>query len=155
VVASNATISLAPVATSFDSDNAAFYYARSPLLIGNDGSAADGGFRAFSTSNSTTFREVSHQKSGRSKVVVPVYDVGGRDVIVSIPAPDSILRAFDATTMEEIEGARNKKLGDWSVARVWRSQISGESYIFLFGKKMVVQLLVRGENNDVEFLEVC
>jgi 3-phytase len=154
VTAQNATIELQPIATDFDSDNAAFYYAQSPLLIGNDGSAADGGFRTFSTSNSTRFKEVSHQKTGRSKVVVPVYDVGGRDVIVNIPAPDSIFRAFEATDMKEITSARKNQLGDWSVARVWRSQISGENYIFLFGKKMVVQLLIRDRDDDVEFLEV-
>jgi 3-phytase len=152
--AQNATVKLQPVDTKFDSDNAVFYYAQSPLLIGNDGSAADGGFRAFSTSNVTAFKELSHQKTGRSKIVVPVYGVGGRDVIINIPAPDSILRAFDARDMKEITSARKKQLGDWSVARVWRSQASGENYIFLFGKKMVVQLLVRGKNDDVEILEV-
>jgi 3-phytase len=152
--AQNATVKLQPVDIEFDSDNAAFYYAQSPLLISNDGSAADGGFRAFSTSNVTTFKELSHQKTGRSKIVVPVYGVGGRDVIINIPAPDSIFRAFDARDMKEITSARKKQLGDWSVARVWRSQASGENYIFLFGKKMVVQLLVRGKNEDVEILEV-
>ena len=152
--AQNATIKLQPVATAFDSDNAAFYYAQSPLLVGNDGSAADGGFRTFSTSNSTAFKELSHQKTGRSKIVIPVYDVGGRDVIVNIPAPDSIFRAFDTRDMKEITSARKKQLGDWSVARVWRSQVSGENYIFLFGKKMVVQLLIKDENGDVEILEV-
>jgi 3-phytase len=153
VTAQNATITLVPAATGFDSDNAAFYYARSPLLIGNDGSAADGGFRTFTTSNSTAFKDVAHLKTGRSKIAIPVYDVGGRDVIVNIPAPDSILRVFDAETMKEVEGARKKQLGDWSVARVWRSQTSGENYIFLFGKKMVVQLLIR-DKSGVEILEV-
>lgn len=151
--AQNATITLVPVATGFDSDNAAFYYARSPVLIANDGSAADGGFRTFSTSNSTAFKEVAHLKTGRSKIAIPVYDVGGRDVVMNIPAPDSILRVFNAETMEEVGSARKKQLGDWSVARTWRSQTSGENYIFLFGKKMVVQLLIR-DKGGVEILEV-
>lgn len=153
----NATITLSPAATGFESDNAAFIYAPFPLLLANDGSAADGGFRTFAASNltnSTSFVERSHEKSGRTKIAIPVYDVGGRDIIFNIPSPKSIIRAYDVGSGAEIEGSRKYSLGDWSVARNWRSQTSSENYVFLFGKKIVVQFLVRQKGTGVEILEV-
>lgn len=156
--AQNATIPLTPAATGFDSDNAALIYAPSPILLANDGSAADGGFRTFSVSNSTnstSFTERSHERSGRTKIAIPVYDVGGRDVIFNIPSPNSIIRLYDVLDGSEIAGSRKYQLGDWSVARNWRSPTSGENYVFLFGKKKVVQFLVRGDGNDAQVLEVC
>ncbi|KAF3036006.1 hypothetical protein E8E11_004406 [Didymella keratinophila] len=157
VFAQNATITLAPAATGFDSDNVALIYASLPILLANDGSAADGGFRTFSGSNSTnstSFTERSHERSGRTKIAVPVYDVGGRDVILNIPSPNSIIRAYDVATGEEVAGSRKYQLGDWSVARSWRSRESGENYVFLFGKKMAVQFLVRDKDSDLQILEV-
>lgn len=155
--AQNATINLTPAATGFDSDNAALIYASSPILLANDGSATDGGFRTFSASNvtkSTSFRARSHEKSGRTKIAIPIYNVGGRDVIFNIPSPNSIIRTYDIESGSEIPGSRKYQLGDWSVARSWRSQTSGENYVFLFGKKMVTQFLVRGNGDDVQVLEV-
>lgn len=156
-LAQNATVNLTPAATGFDSDNAAFIYASPPILLANDGSAADGGFRTFSSSNytnSTSLIEGSHERSGRTKIAIPVYDVAGRDVIFNIPSPNSIIRAYDVATGSEIAGSRKYQLGDWSVARNWRSQTSGENYVFLFGKKMVVQFLVRGAGDYVHVIEV-
>jgi 3-phytase len=156
-LAQNATITLAPAAIGFDSDNAALIYAPSPILLANDGSAPDGGFRTFTVSNSTNstlFTERSHEKSGRTKIAIPVYDVGGRDVVFNIPSPNSVIRAYDVKSGIEVEGSRRYQLGDWSVARNWRSQTSGENYVFLFGKKMVVQFLVKGDSDSVEVLEV-
>jgi len=155
--AQNATISLTSAAIGFDSDNAALIYSSSPILLANDGSAADGGFRTFSASNSTnstSFSERSHEKSGRTKIAIPLYDVAGRDVIFNIPSPNSVIRAYEVESGNEIPGSRKYQLGDWSVARSWRSQTSGENYVFLFGKKMVVQFLVRGDGDDVQVLEV-
>lgn len=154
VSAQDANITLVPAATGFEADNTAFYYSSSPLLLANDGSAADGGFRVFSAGASTPWSQKSHQKTGRSKIVTPVYDVGDRDIFLNIPAPDSVLRAFDAKTLNEIEGANKKILGDWSTMCVWRSSKSGENYAFLFGKKMVVQLLVRAQKKGIQILEV-
>ncbi|KAF1928333.1 thermostable phytase [Didymella exigua CBS 183.55] len=155
--AQNASITLAPAATGFDSDNAALIYTSLPILLANDGSAAEGGFRTFSASNSinaTTFSERSHEISGRTKIAVPVYDVGGRDIIFNIPSPNSIIRAYDIATGSEVAGSRKYQLGDWSVARHWRSQTSGENYVFLFGKKTVVQFLIRGDGDNLQILEV-
>ena len=156
-LAQNATITVSPAATGFDSDNAALIYASSPILLANDGSAADGGFRTFALSNltsSTSSVERSHEKSGRTKIAIPVYDIGGRDIIFNIPSPNSIIRAYDVKSGAGIEGSRKYHLGDWSVARNWRSQTSSENYVFLFGKKMVVQFLVREKGTSVEVLEV-
>jgi 3-phytase len=155
--AQNATITLTPAATGFDSDNAALIYASSPILLANDGSAANGGFRTFSASkfrNLTSFTERLHEKSGRTKIAIPIYDVGGRDVIFNVPSPDSIIRAYDVATGLEVAGSQKYQLGDWSVARSWRSQTSGEDYVFLFGKKMVVQFLIRPDGDGLQIIEV-
>ncbi|KAI4646093.1 hypothetical protein J4E93_005672 [Alternaria ventricosa] len=154
VAAQNANVTLVAAATGSEGDNTNFVYGKSPLLVINDGSAADGGFRTFSVSNSSSFAEKTHQKTGRSKIAVAVHDIDGRDLIVNIPAPDSLIRVFDAQSGDTIESNDKKQLGDWSTACVWRSGKSGESYIFLFGKKMVVQFLIRGNKGRVEILEV-
>jgi 3-phytase len=152
--AQDANVTLVAAATGFEGDNTDFIYGKSPLLIANDGSAADGGFRMFSVSNATSFPEKSHQKTGRSKIAVAVHNVNGQDLIVNIPAPNSLIGVFDAQSGKTVESNDRKQLGDWSTACVWRSGKSGESYIFLFGKKMVVQFLIRSNRNRVEILEV-
>ncbi|KAH7396393.1 hypothetical protein BKA66DRAFT_409746 [Pyrenochaeta sp. MPI-SDFR-AT-0127] len=154
VAAQDANITLVPAGTGFEGDNTAFVYGQSPLVVANDGSAADGGFRIFSVSNSTPFEQKIHEKSGRSKFAVPVYDVGGRDILINIPAPDSRIRVFDAESGKKVDSNDKTALGDWSTACVWRSQKSGDSYLFIFGKKMAVQFLVRDDDEDVEILEV-
>lgn len=155
VAARDANISLVAAATGFEGDNTGLFYGKAPCLVVNDGSAADGGFRTFTFPNGTTLTETSHERTGRSKIAIPVYGIGGRDLIVNIPAPDSLIRIFDAATGEKVASNDKKQLGDWSTACVWRSQKSGESYIFLFGKKMVVQFLIRGKEKGIEILEVC
>ncbi|PVH97405.1 thermostable phytase [Periconia macrospinosa] len=156
VFGKDANITLAPAATGFEADGTAFYYGSSPVVLANDGSAADGGFRVFNVDKDAPWSQRSHQKTGRSKIVMPVYDVGGRDIFLNIPAPDSILRAFEVkgVGLEEVKHARKKVLGDWSTLCIWRSAISGENYGFLFGKKQVVQLLIRGRKKDTEILKI-
>jgi 3-phytase len=154
VQAQAANITVSPGSTNFDGDNIGFIYGPSPLLLANDGSAADGGYRTFAVSKSALIKQTTHQKTGRSKVVLPVHDIGGRDLIINVPAPDSLIRVFDAETGTRVDNNDKKQLGDWSSACVWRSPKSGESYLYLFGKKMVVQFIVRSQKNDVEILEV-
>ncbi|KAF1994122.1 thermostable phytase [Amniculicola lignicola CBS 123094] len=151
--AQDANITLVPTSLSFEGDNTAFFYSRNSLLLTNDGGASTGGFRIFSVSPSPP-TEKSHFKTGRSKFVVPVYDVGGKDIFVTIAAPDSILRVFDAGSLKEIAGARKKVLGDWSTVCIWRSEKSGSSYLYLFGKKMVVQFLVTTQKKDLKIVEI-
>jgi 3-phytase len=153
--AKNVNITLNPAAVGFEADNTAFYYSSSPLLIANDGSAAEGGFRVLDAKRTSQWAEVAHLKTGRSKFAVPVYDIGGRDIVVTIAATDSVMRAFETKGLAEIKDARKYILGDWSTLCGWRSVLSGNSYLFLFGKKMVVQLLVRSQKNKgVQILEV-
>ncbi|KAF2024209.1 thermostable phytase [Setomelanomma holmii] len=152
--AQNATVTIFPAAIGLDGDNTEFVYSDSIILVVNDGSATDGGFRTLSVSDSTPFTPVTHQRTGRSKIAVPIHDIGGRNLIINIPAPDSLIKVFDAKTRDAVKSNDKKQLGDWSTACVWRSQKSGESYIFLFGKRMVVQFLVRGNEDEVEVLEV-
>lgn len=154
VSAQDANITLVPAATGFEGDNTNFVYSASPRLVVNDGSAADGGFRSFAFSNGTSLVESFHEKSGRSKIAVPVHNIDGRNLIVNIPAPDSLIRIFEGQTGERLESNNKKQLGDWSAACTWRSAKSGESYIFLFGKKMVVQFLIRDSKDEAEILEI-
>ncbi|CAE7185507.1 hypothetical protein PTT_20358 [Pyrenophora teres f. teres 0-1] len=154
VTAQEVNVTLFPVAIGFKAENTGFVYGKSPLLVANDKSAADGGLRTFAVSNGSTFKEISHLKTGRSKIIVPILDIGGRDLIVNVPSPDSLIRVFDAKTSKLVESNDKKLLGDWSSACVWRSLTSGESYIFLFGKNMVVQFLIRDTTKRVEVLEV-
>lgn len=153
-LAQTTSVHIAPATPEFSTDNIAFIYGQLPSLVANDGSAADGGFRAFAVKQNGTFTETSHRKTGRSKIAVPVYDVGGRDLIINIAAPDSRIRIFDAGGGEKVGSNEKTQLGDWSTACVWRSEKSGESYLFLFGKKMVVQFLVRAQRKIVVMLEV-
>ncbi|KAL4915249.1 hypothetical protein BDW62DRAFT_203849 [Aspergillus aurantiobrunneus] len=144
---------ISAVTSEVDSDQSTIYYGtvtQDPLLLGNDGSAATGGIRAFELQE---LRETAQVMPGRSKVVGVLYDVGGRDLVVSIAAPDSIIRVFDINGMTEVQAARKKALGDWSCLCTWRSG-SGAQYVYLFGKKQAMQFLVRGDGDEVEVLEV-
>jgi 3-phytase len=152
--AQSVNLTLVPVATGFKDENTGFIYGSSPILVANDKGADDGGFRTFAVARPPTFQQISHQKTGRSKVVLPVHDIGGRDLIINIPSPDSLIRVFDAKTSKKVNSNDKVQLGDWSTACAWRSQKSGESYFFLFGKSKVVQFLVRDKKQDVEIVEV-
>ena len=154
VTAQVANVTIIPAATGFKDETTAFVYGSSPILIANDKGAADGGFRTFAISNGSSFKELSHLKTGRSVTVVPVHNIGGRDLIVNVPAPDSLIRVFDAETGKPVDNNDKIQLGFWDTACVWRSSTSGESYMFLFGKKAVVQFLIRGTSKDVEVVEV-
>lgn len=153
--AQNGNVTLAPAAVGFEADNTAFYYSSSPLLVANDGSAANGGFRTFDVQKRSGWPQNTHLKTGRSKVALPISNVGGRDIVVTIAATDSIMRVFDAQNFSELVEARKSILGDWSTLCSWRSTSSGNVYLFLFGKKMTVQLLVRSYKRRIQFLEVC
>ncbi|KFY84682.1 hypothetical protein V500_09083 [Pseudogymnoascus sp. VKM F-4518 (FW-2643)] len=137
-----------------ESDISAVYYSSRPLLLGNDGSAATGGFHAWSLdSNASILPEVSAKTGGRSKLVAAVYDVGKKDLIVTIAMPDSVLRVFDAEG-KGAQVAEKKAIGDWSALCPWKSAESGNQYFYLFGKKQAVQYLVRKKEKKVEVVEI-
>ncbi|KAL2073823.1 hypothetical protein VTL71DRAFT_11149 [Oculimacula yallundae] len=137
-----------------DSDNSAVYHSSSnPLLIGNDGSAATGGFHIWSLGGSLPLKEVSSEATGRSKLVTTVYDIGAKDLIITISQPNNVLQVFDVNGFEEIKEAAKPAIGDWSALCSWKSAKSGSQYFYLFGKKQVVQYLIRAENS-MEIVEI-
>jgi 3-phytase len=140
--------------TDVESDNTAVYYSSHPVLLGNDGSAATGGFHAWSLdSNASTLPEVSAKTGGRSKLVGTVYNVGKKDLIITIAMPDSVLRVFDAEG-RGAQVAEKKAIGDWSALCPWKSAESGNQYFYMFGKKQAVQYLIRQKEKKVEVVEV-
>lgn len=152
--AATAKLPIAEQSAEVDSDLAAIYYGSSfqkSLLVGNDGGAATGGIRSFSLGD---MEEVASRTPGRTKVAGVMYDVGKKDLIVSIAAPDSIIRVFDIDDITEIPLAKAKALGDWSSLCTWRSPSSGGNYFYLLGKKEARQFLVREKDSGIEILEV-
>lgn len=151
------SLPISAVTADVESGNTAVYYSSRPLLLGSDGSAAAGGFHVWSLDNggnaSSPLPEVSAVASGRSKLVATVYDVGKKDLVVTIAMPDSVLRVFGAEGMEEIEGAARPAIGDWSALCTWKSE-GGNQYFYLFGKKQAVQYLVRKRKGEFEIVEV-
>ncbi|KAL4749654.1 hypothetical protein BDW72DRAFT_213980 [Aspergillus terricola var. indicus] len=148
-----ANLAISSLSTEVESDQTAFYYGTArnkSLLVGNDGSAATGGIRSFSPQG---LNETARAMPGRTKVVGLLYDVGTRDIVVSIAAPDSIIRVFNVNGLSEIPSARKKALGDWSCLCTWTSS-SGGKYFYLLGKKQGIQFLVRENKSEVEVLEV-
>lgn len=139
-----------------ESDWTAVYYSKKePLLIGNDGGPDKGGFHVYSLDTKSPLTEVTARRSGRSKLVTTAYDVGGRDLLVTIAQPDSVVRAFEMPSFKQIKSADLTVLGDWSALCSWKSD-AGNDYIYLFGKNQAVQLLVREtKKKSVEFVEVC
>lgn len=134
------------------------YYAKqvqSSLLLGNDGSAATGGYRAWSLFDDVeSLKEVGRRTPGRTKVVGVAYGVAEKKLIITIAAPDSIIRLFNIDGLEEIPSGQNKALGDWSALCTWRSPDSGSQYFYLFGKKQAMQFVIREKNSEFEILEV-
>lgn len=146
-----------PIAARIDgieSDYTAIVYDRtSPVLIGNDGGAAAGGFHTFAIAD-RHLREIKHKTPGRTKLVAVVNGVQEKDLIVTIAQPDSFFRLYDARTADQIGRPLARTLGDWSALCVWRSQSSGEQYLYLFGKKQAIQLLIRATRRSIEIIEV-
>lgn len=148
-------VSISALTAGIESDWAAVYYGPRPqdsLLVGNDGSAATGGLRTYGLLD-RNLNETARRTPGRTKVVGVLYDIGGRDLLVSITTTESIIRLYDVDGLREISGVKKKVLGDWSCLCTWRSP-RGADYVFLLGKKQAVQFLVRGNRKELEILEV-
>ncbi|KAK9260176.1 hypothetical protein V1519DRAFT_485133 [Lipomyces tetrasporus] len=112
-------ISISALTPEIESDSAAIYYGRNPedsLLLGNDGSAATGGFRAWDLLSSTTALLVRRSRC-------PAFRRRRDGLVVSLASPDSVIRVFDVGDgLKEIYEARKKVLGDWSALCTWKSQ---------------------------------
>ena len=139
-----------------DSDwTAVVYNARNPVLVGNDGGASSGGFRTFELDGqSSPIPESKHETPGRTKLVTTLYDVGGKDLLVTIAQTDSLFRLYDASTVEEVGPPLRETLGDWSALCAWKSQSSGEQYLYLFGKHQAIQFLLREREGALDITEI-
>ncbi|KKZ61914.1 hypothetical protein EMCG_03613 [[Emmonsia] crescens] len=155
-----ADVPVSGVTGEVDGDLSMIYYGKKqadPLLVGNDASAVTGGWKAWNlVTNATTntLPELVARVHGRTKVIGVLYDVGGKDIIVSVAATDSIVRVHEACDVEELPSNQKVILGDWSALCPWRSPKSGNQYFYLFGKKQVVQFIVREMGGKIEILEV-
>ncbi|KAI8265434.1 3-phytase [Colletotrichum sp. SAR11_239] len=131
------------------------YYSKSnPLLLGNDGGAATGGFHAWDLNSDSPLVEVKTLVTGRTKLVTTVYNVtDNKDLAIAIAMPDSVIRVFEVPSFTEIESAQTTLLGDWSALCSWRSK-SLNDYIFLFGKGKAVEYLVRKGKTGIELVEI-
>jgi 3-phytase len=126
-----------------------------PWLVGIDGSAATGGFRTWSfADDGDNLTQLTSNTPGRTEVIDVLYGVAGKDLLVSIADPDSLLRLFDAKDPSGTSLADKKVLGGWSSLCSWRSPESGWQYFYLFGKKEAVQFVVREQGGQLEILEV-
>lgn len=151
------------VTSEIESDWTSVYYGKTPLLLGNDGSAGTGGWLAWNIDSASPLSQVHAETPGRRTKAVTV--IHGRDddkkqtgLAVSIGQPDSILRAWELPDFKEVKSARTTALGDWSALCSWKSQ-SGADYVYLFGKKQAKVFLVRKDDDeddyeDAEIVEV-
>ncbi|KAK6951718.1 hypothetical protein Daesc_006241 [Daldinia eschscholtzii] len=131
-----------------------FYHDAQAILVGNDGGASTGGFRLFDLNGETPLTEKDHETPGRTKLVTAVHNIGGKDLVVTIAQPDSYFRLYDPITAEQVGEPLARTLGDWSALCSWKSQSSGEQYLYLFGKKQTVQHLLRENNGTYEIVEI-
>jgi 3-phytase len=138
-------LTISALTAEVESDTSSVYYSKKqPLLLGNDGTAATGGFRAWALDGGNPLEEVAKLTPGRSKLVAPVYDLSGRgdDYVISITQTRSVISVYEAPGFKEIRGARFVELGDWSCLSTWQSKASNQ-YFYLFGKKQIKQFLIR------------
>lgn len=137
-----------------ESDWTTTYYSKdNPLLITNDGGASTGGFHVYNVDSDSPLQSIKDQFTGRTKLVQTVYDIGGKDYLVSIPQTTSIFSLYELPGLIRIGDVAYKSLGDWSALCSWRSR-SANTYLFLFGKRTAVQLLLRAKDGMVEMIEV-
>ncbi|KAH7033027.1 uncharacterized protein B0I36DRAFT_320606 [Microdochium trichocladiopsis] len=138
-----------------ESDWTTVAYGRNvPLLVGNDGGSASGGFRVYGLNDSNLLAEVKHVTPGRTKLVTVAHGVGGKDLILTIAQTDSYFRIYDALTVEPLGQPGTLTLGDWAALCTWKSRSSGETYVYLFGKGQAKQFLLRAVDVSYELIEV-
>lgn len=142
-------------AGEIESDGTATYYSSSskPLLLGNDGGASTGGFHAWDLDGDSPLEAVTSLVTGRTKLVATVYDVAGRNYLVSIPQTTSFLTLYELPDVSKVDDVEYAALGDWSALCSWKSQ-SNNNYLFLFGKREGIQFLVRENGGSLEILRV-
>lgn len=153
--AANLNVS-ALVAETIESDWTTTYYSKdSPLLLGNDGGASTGGFHAWDINGDEPLEASVSLFTGRTKLVSTLYNVGGKDYLVSIPQTTSRLTLYELPDVTKVDEVDYFALGDWAALCSWKSR-SKNDYLFLFGKREAIQFLIRsGGERPVEILRVC
>ncbi|KAL7270156.1 hypothetical protein RUND412_007146 [Rhizina undulata] len=162
LAAPKTSLTISASTSSVEANKAAVYYpprneSASALLIGNDKTAATGGFRTWSLYSelNSTLAQLSAYTPGRTKLVTVVYDITGKDLIATLTIPDSLLRLYDIASGEEVvDYAKMKIWGDFSAFCGWRVK-DGEQYLYFFGKKIVCLYLLRAtEYGGIEVVEI-
>jgi 3-phytase len=151
-------IPVSAVTSEVESDWSAVYYGKTPLLLGNDGSAATGGWLAWNLNSAPSLTQTHAETPGRrTKLVTTIHgreddddDEKPTGLAVSIGQPDSILCGWELPDFEEVESARTKVLGDWSALCSWKSP-SGNDYVYLLGKKEAKVFLVRKDHDEDDY----
>lgn len=147
------TLNVTAFTDTVESDWTAVYYSDSkPLLIGNDGGAEAGGLHVYDFIAETPLPKVKSLPIGRTKVVTVAHNVGGKDLAITIAAPDSIIRVYELPGFKKAD-EEFTLLGDWSAMCSWKSK-SRNQYFYIFGKGKAVQFLIRPDDEDFEILEV-
>lgn len=137
-----------------ESDSTTTYYSNdNPLFITNDGGAPTGGFHVFDLNDQSPLEPLEHLFTGRTKLVKTIYDIHGKDYLVSIPQTTSVFSLYSLPEVKIVKDVAFKSLGDWSALCAWRSR-SANTYLYLFGKHEAVQLLVRELDGELELVEV-
>lgn len=158
------------ITPNVESDKVNFYYSSSspssspqqqqnPLLIGNDGSADRGGVHVYNLNPiqrpSSPLSEAFSKVTGRTKVVLSVYGVGGRDCLATFSTPEHTLRFYELPSGEELTSARRFIRAEFSALCAWRSPETNAQYVYLFGKKEVrIYLLQEEKKGGFKTVEV-
>ncbi len=161
--AADIEIPVSALTSEIESDWTSVYYGKTPLLLGNDGGAATGGWLAWNLDSGSPLAQVHAETPGRrTKLVTAIHGQDDKNkatgLAVSIAQPDSILRGWELPDFREVTSARTTVLGDWSALCTWKSP-SGGDYVYLFGKDAAKVFLVRKNDHgkgydDSTFVEV-
>lgn len=158
LAADNVDVKIKATTDEIEAGYSAVYYGEGngdATLVGIDGSAPTGGFRTWEfKDDGKDLKELTSNTPGRTGVIDVLYGVAGKDLLVSITAPESLLSLYDAAEPSGEALASKKALGDWSSLCAWRSSESKWQYFYLFGKKEAVQYVVREQDGELEILEV-
>ncbi|KAH8173665.1 phytase domain-containing protein [Sarocladium implicatum] len=152
MAAPETTLNITAFTSTVDSDWTAVYYSEdSPLLVGNDGSA-NGGLRAYGFDTKSPLPQTKSTLIGRTKIVTVAHNVGGKDLAITIAAPDSIIRVFELPDFRKAD-EEFTLIGDWSAMCSWKTR-SRNQYFYIFGKGRGVQFLIRPDGEDFEIVEI-
>ncbi|KAK4099208.1 thermostable phytase [Parathielavia hyrcaniae] len=164
--AADVEIAVSAVTAVAESDWTSVYYGETPLLLGNDGTSAAGGWLAWNLDSAPALTQAHAETPGRrTKLVTTIHgreydddeEIERTGLAVSIGQTDSILRGWELPDFEEVKSVRTTVLGDWSALCSWKSP-TGNDYVYLFGKKEAKLFFVPkdddGDYEDIKLVEI-